>query len=193
MAVDLRSRWAKLDALARDQADTPEGAQARKLADRILEAFPELGADTPDVTRRLAWKDRHDRNLLGRVLESLGLQDVKRTGYRRKEAGKGVRWRDSYDVTGPPELLDLAAELYEEHRRHLAQLLTWTGIGYAQGAFPLEAKGGGTDPSELDPDVLAAARAAMAAGDARRRPEPDPDPEPRRLTAGPRSLEASSG
>jgi len=182
--IDLASRYAKLIALAEDQAGTPEGAVAERLAGQLRDRYPDLLADVgePTTERVVAYRHTFDRTFLG--LEAF------RVGRHRRD-GKGVRWRDALELRGPADLVDLAVEFYRDRRDALDDLLGWTAVGFAQGAFPIEAD---DDEDQDDEDVrrpatleaLQAAQAGLAAG-RRHRPPAEPVPEDRRIA--PREIE----
>lgn len=175
----IRSRYAALRALAEDQAGTPEGDTAARLADRLLERCPDLDATPVEIgSRTLAARHEFDSELLGSVAAFLGLEAF-RIGRRRAD-GKGTRWRAALELRGPPVLLDLAADLYQAHRDRLDELLIWTARGYAAGAFPVEpvAPPSGREAAPLAPELADAAAAGLAAG-GRHQATP-----PRRLLTG---------
>lgn len=177
--MNLRHRYAALRALAEDQAGTPEGDTAARMAARLLERCPDLEVPEAEAaSRTLATRHDFDRELLGHVAAFLGLEAY-RIGRRRPD-GKGTRWREGLELRGAPVLLDLAAELYQAHRERLDELLTWTARGYAAGAFPVEAPAPADGPpaAPLAPELASAAMAGLAAGDRHRARSP------RRLLTG---------
>lgn len=162
MTRDLRARYLALVALAEDQAGSPEGETAARLAAAMLERFPTLQVpEAPEARQVIATRHGPDRVLLGRVAAFLGLETF-RVG-RRRQDGKGTRWREGLELRGAPELLELAAELYQAHRVHLDELLDWTAIGYAQGAFPVEVLED-AEVRQVPDAAIAAALAALEAG-----------------------------
>ena len=163
--TDLRSRYAKLQALADDQAGTPEGDLAASMAAAMIERFPELEApEAPPVKRVIATRHAFDVCLLTRIATWLGLEAY-RVGHRRPD-GKGVRWREGLQVVGTEDLVELVDTFYQAHRAHLDELLKWTAVGYAVGAFPRtrEDEDADEDAPRLTPEQLAAARAGLEAG-----------------------------
>lgn len=181
-----RDRLAKLQAVARDQAGTPEGASAARLAARYLERFHELEASTaPPVERVVATRHRFDSILLTRVAAFLEVRAF-RVGRKRPD-GKGVRWREGLELRGPADLVELAVETYQDHRDRLDQVLEWAAVGYLEGAIPLERPVDAPEGEEPPAELLAVALGAMAAG-AGSRPS-ETVPEARRLAAAAPQLE----
>lgn len=177
--TDLRARYAKLIALAEDQADTPEGETAARMAAAMLERFPELQIpEAPPAKRVIATRHVYDQTLLTRIATFLACKAYQ-VGRGRSD-GKGVRWREGLQIEGPPELIELVADFYQEHRKRLDDVLKWTAVGYAVGAFPRLDQEDTGDAQVLTPEQLEAARAGLAAG--KRNQAHAPVPESRRLT-----------
>jgi hypothetical protein len=168
MARDPRETYRAILALAEDPR-TPEHerANARAAAERLEarygpDALP--GREAPEATRILAYVHQLERHLAARVARFHGLEP-RRTGYARDD-GKGTRWRDSITITGPADLVELAAEAYARHRATLAELLEFTTAGYVDGAFPLPPTDTDTDTTPVADHLVDAYRAASRAGDA---------------------------
>jgi hypothetical protein len=179
---DPRATYLHLIGLARDQAGTPEGDTAARLAEAMKAKYGPEAVETPpepDHAEALAYSTEYERTLAVRIGAFLGLKTMKR-GYARAD-GKGTRWRSQVSLEGPRDLVELGAELYTDYRKRLAELLDYVAAGYAFGAFPIPpAERQAGDAKPLTAAQLAAIRAGQAAG-ARDRYAP-PIPEGRRLT-----------
>lgn len=166
---DPRETYRAILAMAEDPWTPELERQAARAAAARLEARygPDaiLEIEAPEATRVLAYVHQLERHLAVRVANFHGLE-AQRTGYARDD-GKGTRWRDSITITGPADLVELAAEAYGRHRATLAELLEFTTAGYVDGAFPLPPTDGADDGAELpDRHLVAAYLAAERAGDA---------------------------
>lgn len=182
--MNLQDRFQKLQARAAADAGTSEGETAARLAAAMLRRWPDLVVqETAPISRVFATRHGYDRELLTSIAGYLGL-DAFKIGHHRP--GKGPRWREGLSIVGSAELLDFAGELYAEHRRHLDELLSWTAVGYALGAFPFqetEEQDEGDEAPSIPPELLGVALAGREAGQ-RLRAAP-PGPPPKRITADP--------
>ncbi len=162
---DPRETYRAILALAEDPRTPELERQAARAAAARLEArygpdaIPEIEA--PQATRVLAYVHQLERQLAIRVADFHGLE-ANRTGYARDD-GKGTRWRDSVTISGPADLVELAAEAYGRHRATLAELLIFTTAGYADGAFP-RGPDTGADPEPVSDHLVGAYLAANRGG-----------------------------
>lgn len=155
-------RLRALRALAADQRGTPEGALAERMAARLEAAGVSVATVVDEV---VGCRDDHDRMVLSHVACYLGVRCVA-VGYPRTD-GKGVRWRRSLSLSGPPDAVAAARELYLEQRDRLRDLLYYAAAGYLLEAMPLEA-GDEPPPRDEPPPTeaqLAAYRGGAAAAD----------------------------
>ena len=160
---DPRLTYARAQALAADPGATEsEAASARRILE-ALEARYGPGISNPpapEASVALPYSSPPEKFLAVQIARFLDLATT-RTGYRRED-GKGVRWRPEVHLTGDPALVDLAAQLYAEHRIALAQILLWTAYGYGEGVFP---NPNPPEDAEAPPiPVSAELRAALNAG-----------------------------
>lgn len=186
---DPRATYLHLVNLARDQAGTPEGTTAAELAAAMKAKYgPEVVEATPEPmgSTKVAYSTAYEHDLAIRIGTFLGLGTFK-VGYARED-GKGTRWRDQVKYEGPQDLTELAAGIYQDHRKRMAEILEYVAHGYAIGAFPLPpSERKSSDGPELTAAQLAALRAGARAGEANRHQRPVP--ESHRLTTTPTKLE----
>lgn len=183
MARDPRVTYAHLVNLARDQAGTPEGDTAAKLAEELKHKYGPgvaVAEAEPDYKQRVAYNTENERALAVKIGSFLGLESM-RYGNPRSD-GKGIRWLSIVSFEGPRALVLIAVKLYQEYRGKLAEVLEYTTAGYVAAAFPMppsERKAG--DGHTYTRAQLAAIRAGIAAGNRDRYQAPIPDD--RRLTS----------
>ncbi len=189
MARDPRQTYLHLMNLARDQAGTPEGETAARAAEALKGKYGPgvvLAEEEPVYKHRVPYNNEPERILAVKIGGFLGIECMK-YGTKRTD-GKGVRWDSAVGYEGPREVVLLAAKLYQDYRRKLAEVLEYTTAGYASAAFPMppsERKAG--QGHTYTAAQLAAIRAGIAAGDRDRYTAPVP--EGRRLTSTTPKLE----
>lgn len=189
MARDPRQTYLHLMNLARDQAGTPEGETAAKLAEELKHKYGPgvaVAQDEPVYKQRVPFNSENERILAVEIGAYLGIESMK-YGESRAD-GKGVRWLSIVSYEGPRDLVLIAVKLYQEYRRKLAEVLALTARGYAAAAFPVpQTERPEGAPRNYTAAQLAAIRGGMSAGNLDRHRAPVP--EGRRLTSTTPKLE----
>jgi hypothetical protein len=152
-------------ALALHKAATTEGEQkaaARLIAALIASYGAELQESPPEVQWEFHYRDQQDKDLIVHVLIFMGLRP-ERSCYRRSD-GKGLRYRDTILVDGPPLLLAEAKITIENRRAQFRKALEMFSAGWLEGAMPLPLVGYVTPIQPLTEEEIAVGRAGLAAG-----------------------------
>lgn len=164
--ADPRATYRHLKALAKDQAGTPEGEEAARIAEKLRARY---GSDVvveeeETATVRLSFSNAYEKIILGRVAVYLGLTAY--TVGRRRTDGKGIRYLEVLDLEGPRSIVQLAEPLYDQYRARAARYLEMSLGGWLFSALPLP-RPPDLDSSpapEISPEDLAAALAGQEIG-----------------------------
>ena len=130
--MDLKNKYRNLQALAEDQAGTPEGELAAEMAARLLEKYPELELDAEEKLVRIEykWAQEYERQLLLRLVL---FWDLGIAFPRHKQRKRLV-------LEGPESIMPLITMQYKAHRRRLKSMLETVYVNYLAGAVPIPQK-----------------------------------------------------
>lgn len=164
--TDPKQTYMRLSSLARDQAGTPEGETAARIAEKMRDRYgPDVETSAEELaTVRLSFSNTYEKTILGRVALYLGLTAY--TVGRRRTDGKGMRYLDVLDLEGPASIVQLAKPLYDQYKEKASRYLELSLGGWLFGALPLP------PPPDLDsrpvpeisPEDLEIALAGQRAG-----------------------------